>query len=229
MVIKRIISIGSAYVVCQALCWALLCTSHVVFLFILGVGSITSTLQMRNLRFREKNQQAQGHTAHIWQSQLWNQFWLNKVRTLPFVLCGLFTLHVNAATSAPVFAFCNISSYRMWPCPLFKRKSNTIENRWKVESKANGQPLNGPPPPLPRTAQCLWKSHHRAGQPKTAGGTISTVWEHQQTLLGSVASGSQQRNPEFPRQNTWVWLVLLFRSCVALITSPFFLGKQWLN
>lgn len=70
MVIKRIIIIDSAYPVCQALCSALLCTSRVIFLFILEVGSITSTLQMRNLGFRETKQRAQGHTAHIWQSQI---------------------------------------------------------------------------------------------------------------------------------------------------------------
>lgn len=70
MVIKRIIIIDSAYTVCQALCWALPCTSQVIFLFILEVSSITFTLQMRNLRFRETNQQAQGHTDHILQSQV---------------------------------------------------------------------------------------------------------------------------------------------------------------
>lgn len=182
MVIKRIIIIGLAYTVCQALCWALLCTSHVVFLFILEVGSITSTLQMRNLRFREINQQAQGHTAHIWQSQLWNQFWLNKVRTLPFVLCGLFTLHGNAATFAPVFAFCNISSYRMWTCPLFKRKSHTVGNRWKVESKANGQ---HPPTPTPMSLKitpqswpaqdCRWHNFNSLGAPTGSSGKCC-IW-----------------------------------------------------
>lgn len=54
MVIKRIIIIDSACTVCQALCWALLCTSQVIFLFILDVSSITFTLQMRNLRCRDQ-------------------------------------------------------------------------------------------------------------------------------------------------------------------------------
>lgn len=88
---------------------------------------------------QRSNQQAQGHTAHIWQNWVWNQFWLSKVRTLPFVLGCLFTLHISAATFAPVFAFCNISSCRMWTCPLFKRKSLARGNRWKVEFKVNGQ------------------------------------------------------------------------------------------